>query len=582
MASSTASAYEFEDFRIDPLKRLLLRGGPSVALPPKAFDLLLLLIQARPRALKKDELMKAIWPDTFVEEGNLTQNIFLLRRALGESPHDHRFIITLPGQGYRFVAETRPAAPAKAAAPLGAIASVAVLPFRVLDPDAGGEYLEVGMADALTSKLGGIQALTVRSAGSNRRSRGSRWDPLRDGRELNVDVVVYGTIQRSGGRIRIAAQILNVRDGSVLWADKFEESFTAIFTIQDDISEQVAQALAGKLTGDEKRRLTRRHTDNAKAYQSYLKGRFFWNKRTPEGFTKAIEWFEQAAATDPTYALAYAGLADCYNLLAGYSIVRPRDAWPKASESAIRALEIDDRLAEAHASLALVLMCYDWDWPEAERQCRQAIELSPQYSTAHENYAEYLIAMGRDEEAIAEINKARELDPTSLIINRDVGCILYYARHYDEAIDQLRDTLDMDPNFALARWSLGRAYAQKGLHQAAITEFQAAIKLSGTSAQALASLGYAHGVTGNRTEARRVLEELNQVSRERYISPHEMALVWTGLGQTGRALECLKEACEHREWAIVDIDAEPMLDPLRSDPRFEALRQRARLQTAPR
>ncbi len=487
--------YAFGPFLLDTRERRLLRDGKVVPLTLKAFDLLRVLVENQGHLLRKEELLAQVWPDAIVEENNLTVTIAALRKALDEGPADRRYIETVPRRGYRFVAdfhpsaEPAPAAPSRrgrAARPLALAAvvmalaaaaalawlwrhsppagnapvrSMAVLPFRSLTND--GEYLGLGMADALITRLGRT-SLLVRSTGAVQKYAVPGLDPVAAGRELQVDSVLEGSIQTSGDQLRTTVRLLRVGDGSTLWAGTFDERLPDIFSVQDSISQRVVEALALQLTEAQRSRLTRRDTSDSEAYQLYLRGRFFWNKRTRDGFERGVASFRQAVAKDPAYALAYAGLADSHIGMTFYHYASPHAAMPLAREAAQKALEIDDSLAEAHASLAHVKTNYEWDWAEAERLSRKAIALEPDYATAHQWYGvHYLAPMGRLEEAIAETRRAQQLDPLSAVFNAFVGASLYFARRYDEAIDECRKTIDLHPDFGVAHWYLGRAYLQK-------------------------------------------------------------------------------------------------------------------------
>ena len=441
MSNRTKHLYRFGPFELDAAKRLLLREGEPVPLTPKVFDTLLVLVENSGQVLEKDELMKKLWPDAVVEENNLNQCISTLRKALQESAGEHRYIVTIPGRGYQFVAsvteppvdEAGPTAPSGvvdhrwrltrnawivsvlAAASVmvmgylwravwpgrtareARVRSIAVLPFKSLGLLEGDEYLGLGLADALITRLGNVPGTLVRPTSSVVRYTDPSLDPVAAGRQLKVDSVLDGKIQRSGDRIRLTVQLLRVDDGAPLWADRFDESFTDIFSVQDSISEQVTRALLLRLTAPEKQRVTRRYTANAEAYRAYLKGRYYWSKSTPEGLDKAIEAFQQAIEIDPNYALAYAGLADCY--VFGSGLGRPlRERVPKARAAIEKALKIDDGLAEAYAPQAYIKLSYDWDWEGAERDFKRAIDLNPSYATARQWYAECLSFQGRSED----------------------------------------------------------------------------------------------------------------------------------------------------------------------------------------
>ncbi len=653
MALQAKQLYEFGHFRLDPQERLLLRDGEPVPLSPKAFDMLLALVENGGRLLEKEELMRRLWPDSFVEEGSLAQNVSLLRKALGESD-DQKFIETVPRRGYRFIAcvrgvqndaeiivrehsrasiagegeqepgisesyvESGQAGAEKALEPgrranrilrqnrkrvvlivslalvvvvaaflvsrvlnkneqsAGqAIKSIAVLPFKSFGADGADEYLGVGIAETLTARLGSLKLLTVRPTSAVFKYADSQTETVAAGKELKVDSVLEGSIRRFGDRIRVTVRLVSVSDVSLLWADHFDENFTDIFKVEDSISTKVAAALALKLSGEDQRRLIKRYTDNAEAYQLYLKGRFFWNKRTGEGFRLGIAQFKQAVEKDPGYALAYAGLADSYTGLTFYNFAAPNETMPKAKEAATNALAIDSTLAEAHASLAHVTVNYDWEWADAEREFRLSIELKPDYATGHQWYAiHYLTPTGQFEEAIQEMKRALGLEPTSLVMNTFLGATLYFAGRYDDAIEQCRKTIEMDSNFAVAHWHLGLAYVQKGMFDDAIAEFQKAIALSGNSPLMIAALGHAYARAGKRNEANGILDELQKLSAVRYVSSYELAAIYVALGEREQAFQRLERAYKERSFHLINLKVRPEFAPLRPDPRFRDLVRR--------
>jgi DNA-binding winged helix-turn-helix (wHTH) protein/TolB-like protein/Tfp pilus assembly protein PilF len=652
MAPQAKQLYEFDGFRLDPQERLLLRDGEAVPLTPKAFDMLLALVENGGRLLEKEELMRMLWPDSFVEEGSLAQNVSLLRKGLGESD-DQKFIETVPRRGYRFIASVRrvqddaeiivrehsragiavegkqepdisesyvesgQAGAQKALEPgrranwilrqkpqravlivsVGlavvvaaflisrvlkpeqaagqAIKSIAVLPFKSFGADDADEYLGVGIAETLTTRLSSLKLLTVRPSSAVLKYATSEKETAVAGQELKVDSVLEGSIQRLGERLRVTVRLVSVADVSLLWADHFDESFTDIFKVEDSISTKVAAALALKLSGEEQRRLIKRYTDNAEAYQLYLKGRFFWNKRTGEGFKLGIAQFKQAVEKDPGYALAYAGLADSYTGLTFYNFAAPNETMPKAREAATNALAIDSSLAEAHASLAHVKVNYDWEWSDAEKEFRLSIELKPDYATAHQWYAiHYLTPTGQLEEAIQEMKRALDLEPTSLVMNTFLGATLYFAGRYDDAIEQCRKTIEMDSNFAVAHWHLGLAYEQKGMFDDAIAELQQAITLSGSSPLMIAALGHAYAKAGKRSEANRILDELQKLSAVRYVSSYELAAIYVALGEREQAFQRLERSYKERSFHLINLKVRPEFAPLRPDPRFHDLVRR--------
>jgi DNA-binding winged helix-turn-helix (wHTH) protein/TolB-like protein/Tfp pilus assembly protein PilF len=640
MSRQANHLYEFGPFRLDASERLLLRDGHPVSLTPKAFDTLLALVESSGHIVEKDDLMQKVWPDAVVEESTLAQNVFTLRKALGEGSSEHQYIETIPKHGYRFVSEVRQlpidgasliverhtrsriiteeqeqtsardfarallrtspervrsnglrlsptvlavfvllAGVAAAIIYLGkskpkeiestnASKVIAVLPFKPISADGRDEYLELGMADALITKLSNVSRLVVRSTNSVRKYAALEQDPVAAGRELRVDSVLEGNLQRLNDRIRVTARLVNVADGQALWTDEFDAKLTNIFVVQDSISEQITRALALKLTGEEKKLLAKRYTQNTEAYQLYQRGRYFWNKRTEEGLKKAIDYFQQAIDRDSNYALAYAGLADSYALSDLYSGgLLLRDVFPKAKAAAEKALEMDEALAEAHTSLAYVKYYYDWDWPSAEREFRRAIEINPNYATAHQWYAEYLFYMARFDESIAEIERARELDPASLVINTELGSPYFYMRQYDQAMEKYRKALEMDPSFFLGNYCVALCYGQKSMFGEAITAL-------GGGKDVSAMVGYFYAVSGRKREAQEMLKKLMEISKRQYFSPYLIAKVHAGLGEKDQAFTWLEKAREDRDERIVMLKVDQHLDSLRSDPRFQVLLRR--------
>jgi DNA-binding winged helix-turn-helix (wHTH) protein/TolB-like protein/Flp pilus assembly protein TadD len=546
MQASQTRVYEFGDFHLDAARRQLRRrDGTAVPLKSRVFDTLLYLVEHHDTVLDKERIMEAVWPDSIVEENNLAQNISTLRRIFGERPGSHSYIVTVPGRGYRFVAEvkqrtadaiasanaqnalisasasskteaattteprrlsghsakkgwflaatvaviviaglaalwfvrhrppiSRDSAGALLSAPAGIPQkSIAVLPFKPLMPENRDPVLEMGMADTLITKLGNSREIIVPSLASIRRYGGLDQDPLAAGRELRVSSVLEGNVQRSGDQIRVTARLISVPDGASLWADTFDEKFTDVFAVEDAISQKVADALAVQLTGEEKRRLTKHYTENTEAYQLYLTGRYHWAKLIPPEIRTAISFFQQAIEKDPNYALAYFGLAEANRSLAISADVPSKDSLPQAKAAAMKALEIDDSLAEAHASLSFSLIWYDWDWAGGEREAERAIALNPNSAMAHFAHAHVLSDLGRHEEAIAEQARAIQLEPVFLLLNALQGMYLYHARRDEQAIKQLQKTLQIDPNFWVSHLQLGKVYAQQQKYPEALAEF---------------------------------------------------------------------------------------------------------------
>jgi len=584
MSTQEKPLYAFGPFQLDTNARTLMRDGHAVPLEPKTFDLLAVLVENSGRVVSKGELMNDVWVDSFVEDSNLPVSICKLRRALGEVHGERLYIETVPRRGYRFVARVSAAGAASdsfdAGSPIAGVKSngaagwakgtIAVLPFKAIGAT-GDQYLGLGMADALITRLSNLRQITIRPTSSIRKYDREQ-DPVVAGRDLRVEWVLEGSVQKSGKRIRVTVQLVSVGDGLSLWAETFDEKFTNIFAVEDSISKHVAAALAPKLSVEERRLLAKRHTENAEAYQEYLKGRYFFEKGTEVGFRKAIGCFEHAIQMDPSFALAYSGLADCYRFL--HSHARgPNGLLGEAKAKALEALRLDDSLGEAHASLAHFSL-YNWDWSGAEREFKRALELNPNYPAAHQWYSVFLRAMGRFDEAMAETRKAQQLDPLSLSVNTQMGSLLLLARRFDEAIEQLLQVVELDPNYPTSHFFLGVAYETKGMYEEAIREYEQAISLAGADPELTACLAGVYALSGRRTEARMMLDELKQLSVTRQATNYLIALVYTGLGDKEYALASLERGYEKREVDLAALKIEPRFDSLRREPRFEGLLRR--------
>jgi len=684
MSGQEKHLYEFGPFRLDPVKRRLLRDGEPVPLTPKAFDTLLALVRQSGKTVEKDDLMRRVWPGAVVEENNLNQNITALRRSLGDSRHESQYIATIPGLGYRFVADVRevevggadvlvvegqtrtriaaeeesregsaetggaaasqtqapsalaaaaeaapepaglrrpaPAAPAlpedktravnrKPAgralrrsllilAPLAlavlvyaiftrengrppqlAVSSIVVLPLENLSGDPAQEYFADGMTDALIGDLARIGELRVISRTSSMHYKGTKKSLPEIAGELKVDGVVEGTVQRSGERVRIRVQLIHAATDWHLWAETYERDVRDVLDLQSEIARAIAREVQIKTTPAEQARLTPRRPVAPKAYDDYLQGRYlYWNKRTEENLGKAIEHFQSTIREDPNYAPAYVGLADCYNALGSVMIsaLPPLEARRRAAEAAVKALEIDPALAEAHSALGHDKH-FNWDWEAAEREFNLAIELNPNYAHAHSFYAGYLMTRGRVEESLAASNRARELDPFSLSISVHRGFLLGNARRYDEASEQLRRVIAMDPNHYQAYWFLGHIYAFNGQLDEAVAASEKAVSLSGREPSALGMLGLVYGLAGRKGEATKVLNELLELNERRYVTPAAMAFVYIGLGDKDQAFVWLEKAYRERSYFIAWLKVSPIVDSLRSDPRFAELVRRVGL-----
>jgi TolB-like protein/DNA-binding winged helix-turn-helix (wHTH) protein/Flp pilus assembly protein TadD len=619
--------YEFGPYLLDPGEHALLRGAEIVPLTPKAFDLLLVLVERQGRLVEKDELLKVVWPDSFVEEANLSYTVSAIRKALGDGEEGQKYIATVPKRGYRFVAPVAISAGQLEAtaglqpsgereisasggpldtgsrvrgafallnrhkifaatgavlllalgviglqrvfAPEQAIDSLAVLPFVNEGSDAASEYLSDGLTETLINNLSQIPTLRVIARTTVFRYKGTGVDPAKAGNDLKVGAVVTGKILQRGDTLVIQAELVDVAHGAQLWGQQYNRKPADIFALQDEIALRISENLRLKLSGAEKNQLTKRHTADPQAYQLYLQGRYHWNKTTEAGLRKGMEFFRHAIEKDPGYALAYAGLAECYYLLFIYS--PPQEVLPEAMAYAKRALEIDDTLAEAHTTVGSLKDFYEGDPVGAEKEYRRAIQLNPGYPTVHQRYSLLLLERRRTEDSLDEIKRALELDPVSVSIQTSYGSRLYYMRRYKEAEDQLRKALDLDPNYAQARYNLGRVYRQMGKYDDAIAELKRALDRSGT---ALADLGCAYAKSGNLPEALSILGELQDLAKVRYVSPIQHALLCACLGKTEESLGWLEKAAEERSYGLIVIHLEPLFDPLHSNRKFRDLTQR--------
>lgn len=593
MSKQIKHFYEFGAFRLDLEERLLTHHGQLVSLAPKVFDTLLLLIERKGRVVGKDEMMNLIWPDRFVEESNLTQNIFTLRKALDEGSDKVQYIETVPRRGYRFVAAVKElqeevdspdveeatqmrgifAVEEPAARQSEAITSLAVLPMVNESSDPDVDFLTDGITESIINSLSRLQHVRVIARSVVFDYKGQKVEPQKVARALETEAVLVGRVLLINNLLIIRVELVEAANGWQIWGEQYARPLSDILTLQDEVAKDILEKLRSKLSSDEERWLGIHHTQNPDAYQTYLKGRYYWNKRTSEGYRRAIEEFEHAISLDPNYALAYSGLADSYIAYDFYGILPPWVSSPRAKAAAIQALAINDTLAEAHTSLACVKMMYERDWAGAEREFKRALELDPTYAQAYNWYSHFLMAMGRVEESLAQSRIALQLDPLDDCINQYLGWHYIHARQFDRAVGQLEKTLAHSPDFFLARVTLGMARVQRGEFSKAIEEFEKARQQEQLTVL-LGFLGHAYALAGRTDEAIRTLDELREISKRTYVPPYSIALIHTALNEKQEAFEWFEEAYAVRNEWLNWIKVTPEVDSLRADPRFADLLHR--------
>ena len=600
MSQQPKFVYEFGPFCLDTEERVLLHDGKLVPLKPKVYETLLALVRNSKHVIEKEKLMQEVWPNTFVEENNLTGNIFALRKAFNH----YNFIETVPRRGYRFVAdvrqvqiedislqgqETKTFTHVVIKEVVGTqteqINSLAVLPFVNASADPNAEYLSDGITESIINNLSQLRQLKVMSSSSVFRYKGRTDDAQEIGRELGVRAVLLGRVLQLGDKLIIRTELVDAIDGSQLWGTRYGKATSDILEIQEEIAREISETLRLRLSGEEQKLLTRRYTENIEAYHTYLRGRYYWNKRTSADLQRALGYFWQAVDEEPAYALAYAGIADCYNWL-GYIFGRmpPQEAMPKARAAAFKALEIDDHLAEAYASLAFVKCVFEWQWKEAGDYFKKAIELNPRYAPVRHVYGVYLATVWRQfDQALAEVNKGLELDPLSLPINHMVGHLLLLARRPDEAIAQFRKTLEIDPRYTLAHSNMGYAFEYKQMYPEAVEEFLQGNPFGDTSAENQAVLERAFRVSGWEGYLRKQLD----LSLERWEGDgrwhgyaYSIARNYARLGDRNNAFLWLEEAYIAHSGMLIWTPIELHFDNLRSDPRYIDLQRRLNLPTA--
>jgi TolB-like protein/Tfp pilus assembly protein PilF len=557
--------YRFGCFCLNATERVLLREGQLVPLPAKTLSTLLVLVRNKGHLVEKDVLMNEVWPDEFVEEGNLAQHIFMLRRALGETNGSASYIETVPRRGYRFVAKLKGLEDEPKDTVIG---SVAILPFANVSDDPTMEYLSDGITENIMTRLSRLPQLKVMARSSVFRYKGVAVDPQEVGITLGVRAVMMGRVQHLGEHLIISAELVDAHDGSLIWGDRYHRRYADIFLVQEELASEMSERLRLRLSKEERESLVKRFTDDTEAYEFYLKGRYAWSKRRDRDLRRAVDYFRQAIIKDPNYALAYTGLADSLVLLGLFGAEPPRRVMGEAKTAASKAIRLAEDLGEAYASLAQIKVFYDWDWAGAEADFQTALRLSPVYPTAHQWYGEYLVAMGRTEEGLMELRRARDLDPLSLIINTDLGLNLYWGRQCDLAIEQLESALELEPNFFRAHLYLGAVYLSKQMHREAIIEMEKARALS-ENPYTLAGLGYVYASVGELAKAEGLLERLLQLSRERFVSSATIALLHAGFpDHLNQTLQYLDSAYEQRAGFLVWLNVCPVFDPMRTEKRF--------------
>lgn len=585
--------YKFGSFLLDKGERVLRRDDKNVPLTPKVFDTLVVLVERAGRLVTKESLLAEVWPDTFVEEANLSVNIATLRKALGEIVGEQQYIQTISKRGYRFVAdvlkvESESGLVAKHQPQSTLIAnkqttidqyqglnSLAVLPFENVSADPNAEYLSDGITESIINSISQLQGLRVVARNTVFRYKAKGVDPQKVGRELGVCSVLSGRILQLGDRLVIRAELVDVLNGWQIWGEQYQRKFQDILVVQEEISEAISAKLKLRLTRQEKERLGKRYTENAEAFQLYLKGRYHWNKYTQSSLRKAIDYFEQAIGIDPTYALAYAGLADTFYRLS--NVYAPtREAMPKARAAAVKALEIDETVSEAHAALGLVKMFYEWDWWGAREEFTRAIEIKPNNAIAHQRFGLYFDLLGRSDEALRELKLALEMDPLSPQISHSLSLAFFLAGNHEEALAEIQKTLEMDGNYYPAVYLLGRIYEQSGRIGKAVTEFKKALALN-DAPMFLAALGRAYALAGKQRVARKVLNDLEGQAKLRYVSAYNNATIHLALDDKNRTFLCLEQAYEERCEMMAWLKVDPALSSIRNDLRFINLLRRVGL-----
>jgi len=638
MTPSEKRILEFGPFHLDATERVLLRDGQPVPLTLKAFEVLILLVENNGHIVEKGELLNRVWAESFVEEGNLKVTVSMLRKALEDNGDANRYIETVPRRGYRFVAPVKTTISGDVAlvvhertrqsvtieepvviahrSPrtralyfaagavlivLGLIAgflvvrnrnqssavaasdvpikSIAVLPFKPLVAGNRDEPLELGIAETLITRLSRSRAINVLPTTSVRKYTELDQDPIAAGRELQVDSVLDGNLQRFDDRLRLTVRLVRIADGKTIWAERFDEKFTDIFVLEDQIAERLVASLEIELTGKQRELLVKHYTDNAEAYQLYLKANF--SSRREDRFNKSLEYYKEAVRLDPRYALAYVSLADTYTKLAQQAYRRPVDSFPNAKAAAMKALELDEDLVEAHIILGLYELSYEWNALAGEKQLKRAIELNPDHSWAHSAYATYLRTQGRFDEAINENKRSADLasGPAVAAEISNIGWTCFHARKYDEAITYYKRALSLSPRLPFAHLGIGRTYFQMGRSEEALAEVTNAVSFFEGNVRTIATLGHQYAVMGKQAEARKIIADLVELSNRKYVPPYFIAVVYAGLGDRDQTFSWLERAYQDRYPSLAFLEYEPYFDRVRNDPRFADLKRRVGVKT---
>ena len=566
--------YEFGQYRLDMEARLLFRRGERVVLTPKAVDLLIALVAAEGKPIGKEDLLQKVWPDTVVEEGSLTSHISLLRKALGEGHDEPRFIETIPKRGYRFVCPLTQIPGPAADASAGRMMLV-VLPFENLSGGEKHDYFSEGLTEEMITQLARLSPdlLGVIARTSAMQYKSTNKSVQQIGRELGVSHLLEGSVRRAADRVRITAQLVRVSDETHLWAEGYERSLHDILALQGEVARAIAREVQIKLTLHQQKRLDSATSLDPQAHEAYLKGRHLWNRRTEDGMRKSITQYEEAIRRHPEYAMAYAGVADSYVMLACRGMAPAKETFRKAKAAARKALDLDSELGEAHGSLAHVRL-HDWDWEGLEKDFQKAIQLNPAEPIVYYWYGEFLMSMGRSEEAIATTQRAHLADPLSPVISSSLAMIFYLARRFDQAVHVLECALEIHPNHFLPHLRMGLVRIQQGRYDNAIRELRTTVTLADQSTETLAALAMGYAAAGMPSEAEEITDGLEKLQGKRYVLPYNIAKIYAAASDKDKALGWLERAYEEGNPDLIELNSEPVFDGLRTDTRLSDLMRR--------